>query len=75
MGADGELINGGAIMEKLKLINLVKTSDKVTVSLPVPEYEMVRKIADENNMSIVQVLGQIVRHGLKDGYEVEEIRI
>lgn len=62
-------------MEKLKLINLVKTSDKVTVSLPVPEYEMVRKIADENNMSIVQVLGQIVRHGLKDGYEVEEIRI
>lgn len=62
-------------MEKLKLVNLVKTSDKVTVSLPVPEYEMVRKIADENNMSIVQVLGQIVRHGLKDGYEVEEIRI
>ena len=62
-------------MEKLKLVNLVKTSDKVTVSLPVPEYEMVRKIADENNMGIVQVLGQIVRHGLKDGYEVEEIRI
>ncbi len=62
-------------MEKLKLVNLVKTSDKVTVSLPVPEYEMVRKIADEYNMSIVQVLGQIVRHGLKDGYEVEEIRI
>lgn len=62
-------------MEKLKLINLVKTSDKVTVSLPVPEYEMVRRIAYENNMSIVQVLGQIVRHGLRDGYEVEEIRV
>ena len=62
-------------MEQFKIINYIQVGDKVTTAVPRPEYERLKEISDQYGISITQLLGQVVRYALKDGYEVEEVRV